>query len=214
MGALSDGYVTTARWIIDLVARWAEEAAIDGHPPDGSFNTRMTGLVLIDELDVHLHPRWQTEVVQTLRRLFPLLSFVATTHNPLTLLGTEAGEVHVLRRDEVTGGVEIRQVDVPKGMRTDQVLTGEWFGLPSTVDNETLALLDRHRELLRAEVPSDDPQRQQLEAQLRERLGSVADTSIERLALSAAAQVMSEDYRKLGPDDRKAIREKVLERLS
>jgi hypothetical protein len=55
----------------------------------------MTGVVLIDEIDAHLHPRWQMQVVTTLRTLFPRMTFVATTHNPLALVGARDGEGRV-----------------------------------------------------------------------------------------------------------------------
>ncbi len=51
------------------------------------------GIVLIDELDVHLHPKWQREVVETLRRVFPRLQFISTTHSPFV--------VQSLRQDEL-----------------------------------------------------------------------------------------------------------------
>ena len=52
---MSDGYLTTAGWFIDLIARWIELAARHGVAIDGDFMKRMTGLVLLDEIDLHLH---------------------------------------------------------------------------------------------------------------------------------------------------------------
>lgn len=54
---------------------------------------RTPGVVLIDELDVHLHPKWQREVVEMFRRLFPRLQFIGTTHSPFI--------VQSLRDDEL-----------------------------------------------------------------------------------------------------------------
>ena len=87
LGALSDGYLTTAGWVLDLIARWSEDAMRRGIELDGSFREKMTGVAIVDEIDLHLHPRWQRDVVADVRRLFPRMSFVVTTHNPLTLLG-------------------------------------------------------------------------------------------------------------------------------
>ena len=213
LAAKSDGYVTTLAWVLDLIARWAERASARGEALDGGFNEQMTGLVLIDEIDLHLHPKWQVRVVSELRQIFPRLSFVATTHNPLTLLGAREGEVQVLARSMETAEIEVRQVDIPKGTRADQVLTGEWFGLPSTLDAGTLDLLDQHRLLLQKGVAADDPKRRDLEEKLRQRLHGFADTSVERTALEVAAQLMTEDYRDLTPQDRKAIRSKIARQL-
>ncbi len=118
----SDGYITTLGWSLDLIARWAHEARKSGARLGGSFNKKMTGLVLIDELDLRLRPRWQTRVIADIRKAFPKMSFVVTTHNPLTLLSAKPREVHVLERDE-KGGIVCNQVDPPPGIRADQILT-------------------------------------------------------------------------------------------
>lgn len=211
LAALSDGYLTTLGWIIDLIARWSERMQRDGIALDGDFTQHMTGIVVIDEIDLHLHPLWQVSIVTELRRLFPRMSFIATTHNPLTLLGARPGEVHVLRRSQDNANIIVHQVDVPEGTRADQVLTGEWFGLPSTLDENTLELMEEHRALLREGRPTTDPRRLELEALLRERLGTFEDTALDRIAQSVAAQVIRENYRELSIEERKGIRAKILE---
>jgi len=212
LAALSDAYITTTGWIVDWIARWADSSRRLGVIPNGDFREAMTSLVLIDEIDLHLHPRWQIEIVETIRRLFPRTSFVATTHNPLTLLGARPGEIHVLRRSE-EGRIEAIQRDIPPGARADQVLTGDWFGLPSTVDRETLELLDRHRELLRQAVDRENPERLKIEDELRQRLGTFADTSIERMAQGVAAELAQEEepLEELGPQARQDLRERILQ---
>ena len=59
------------------------------------------GVVLVDELDVHLHPRWQREVVETLRKLFPRLQFIATTHSPFIVQSLRADELINLQGQSV-----------------------------------------------------------------------------------------------------------------
>lgn len=205
----SDGYLTTAGWILDLIARWTTHATLNGIPIGADFCEQMTGLVLIDEIDLHLHPTWQTQIVRDLRRLFPRLSFIATTHNPLTLLGAEKGEIYVLRRNP-EGEIEAIPRDIPPGLDVDQVLTGDWFGLSSTLDADTLKLLDRHRALLRAGTPKDDPERKTLEAKLLQRLGWSPETSTERMVQSIAAELMPPKPEDLSPEERAGIREKIL----
>lgn len=56
-------------------------------------------MVLIDELDAHLHPVWQGKVVHLLRKHFPKVQFIVTAHSPLVVAGCLKGEVAVLRRD-------------------------------------------------------------------------------------------------------------------
>jgi energy-coupling factor transporter ATP-binding protein EcfA2 len=210
LGALSDGHVTTAGWLLDLIARWAHRCERAGVELDADFRGDMTALVLIDEIDLHLHPLWQVEILGTLREQFPRLSVVASTHNPLTLLGARSGEVHVLRREN--GRVVAHQRDLPPGVRTDQVLTGEWFGLASTVDRDTLGLLAEHRALLRQADDASPARREELERNLRLRLGTFADTSIDRIVASVAAELIGDDFEELTPEARQRIRQKILTR--
>ncbi len=169
LAALSDGYLTTLGWTVDFIARWAAEARRRGLPVDGEFAQRMAGVVLVDDIDVHLHPRWQYTLVDDLSRTFPQLTFVVTTHNPLTLLGAEEGEVHLVRQG-AEGVVEVRQIDIPLGMDVDQILTGEWFGLPATLDPDTVALIRRYQAALLEDHAS--PETRQLQRDLIRRLGS------------------------------------------
>lgn len=59
------------------------------------------GIVLIDELDLHLHPEWQRQVVETLRDLFPQIQFITTTHSPFVVQAAREGEVLVLEGQSV-----------------------------------------------------------------------------------------------------------------
>ena len=190
-----------------MMARWLHEQKRRSVEIKANFNEEMTGLVFIDELDLHLHPRWQMRIVDDIRRAFPRMSFVATTHNPLTLLGAEPGEIHVLEctQDKLI----IRQVDLPPGIRADQVLTGVWFGLSSTLDEETQGLLDQHRSLLRAGTPRTDAKRLELEHDLRLRLGSYADTSEDRLAQEIVSNELVSESTPFTQFELEAVRDKV-----
>ncbi len=202
IAALSDGYLTTLGWTVDFIARFAEHARQHDYPLDGDFAARMPCVVLIDELDLHLHPRWQTEIITQLRNAFPLTTFITTTHNPLTLRGTEPGEVFVLRRTE-GGTIEAVPRDLAPGLHTDQILTGDWFGLPSSlVDRHALDLLKKHRQMLWRRVPADDPERRAIEVELRKRLGSFGDTATERLAQQVVADYLEGETRPITDADR------------
>lgn len=91
---LSHGYQGAIAWLADLVGHILLEAG-RAVPPE-----KMEGLVLVDELDLHLHPRWQTTLVPALKAVFPRLQFVATTHSAMLLPGLDQDEVLVLRLDE------------------------------------------------------------------------------------------------------------------
>ena len=172
------------------------------------------GIVLIDEIDAHLHPRWKIEILELLRNVFPRVQFILTTHDPLCLVGSLPGEVHVLRRDTQSRQIVVQQKDIPRGRTADQILTGFWFGLSSTVDVDTLRLLDEHRSLMRAGAQETDLRRRQLETELRKRLGIFADTSLERMVQSVCAEIMQEEIaatdRRIDPAIRSQIRENIL----
>jgi nucleoside phosphorylase/energy-coupling factor transporter ATP-binding protein EcfA2 len=206
-GALSDGYLTTAGWILDMIARWSEDAKRRGIALDGDFRSRMTGVAIVDEIDLHIHPRWQRDLIDNARQYFPRMTFIVTTHNPLTILGARPGEIYVLERNEA-GRMTAARRDLPPGADAERILTGEWFGLASTLDRETLRMLERHRQFLR-DGRSGEPEAQDLEAELARRLGPFADTSIERLAQRAAAQVLEDQSEQLSATDREAALQKI-----
>jgi hypothetical protein len=213
LSALSDGYLTTLGWLVDLIARWLHWAEQTSQDLTGNFFERMEGLVLLDEIDLHLHPVWQREIIGKLKNAFPRLSFVVTTHNPLTLLGAEAGEIMVLRASaDGSGRTEGVQIDLPPGIRADRVLTGEWFGLPTTVDDETADLSSRHQRMLLAKVPASDPERIDVEEKLRARLGTFGDISLDRMALEVAADLMRE-LQPSTPEEREKMRLTLKDRV-
>ncbi|WP_227106950.1 AAA family ATPase [Chromobacterium rhizoryzae] len=138
------------------------------------------GVVLIDEIETHLHPRWKMRVISSLRNAFPSVQFIATTHDPLCVRGMDDGEVIVLTRDS-DGGVQILD-DLPdiSGMSAEQILTSEYFGLSSTIDSEV------HLEIARLA--------HRIEGDPMSNIGAEAKALISKLTIgdSAAAQIIHE----------------------
>lgn len=97
---LSDGYRAMMPWLLDLCAAWHDKAPIRAAQGDLSS---MRGVVLIDEIDLHLHPRWQRAIVTNLRRALPGIQWIVSTHSPLTLSSFELSEVRVIERGRCTG---------------------------------------------------------------------------------------------------------------
>jgi energy-coupling factor transporter ATP-binding protein EcfA2 len=205
LAQLSDGYRSVIGLATDLMMRLS--ASVDSM-------RAAEGLLLLDEIEAHLHPQWRMTIVSLLREVFPNLRVIATTHDPLCLQQTEPGEVFVLRR---IGGSHVEAVprDVPKGLRADQLLTGDWFGLSNTTDPETAEMQAEYGRLLIAkQTPKVRQERNDLEASLRERSGHFAETSIERLALDVAAKIADEesaDLGQAGPEERAQMAESVLD---
>jgi hypothetical protein len=140
--SLSDGYLTTAGWFLDLVARWIALAQRHNVPVEAKFMERMTGLVLLDEIDLHLHPRWQVDVISRTRALLPRMSFVVTTHNPLTLVGAKPEEIWILSLDG-------NRVRAERGTEAPMLLTGgqiysRYFGIHDIYPNDLGRKLSRY----------------------------------------------------------------------
>jgi uncharacterized protein (TIGR02646 family) len=129
---LSDGYQSVVALTVDIMKVlqdvWRRMAGAEGLVAEG--------VVLIDELEAHLHPRWKMRIVESLRAVFPQVQFLVTTHDPLCLRGLENGEVAVLRRDARNKVFAVTDLPPVKGLAVDQLLMSEHFGLDSTIDPE------------------------------------------------------------------------------
>jgi hypothetical protein len=125
-GALSDGYRAYIAWIADLLYHLYQCT------PKRKPLTDLTGLVLVDEVDLHLHPSWQREVMKTISAALPNLQFVCTSHSPIVAGTLKREQVFVMDRNE-RGSVEIKQLDERiHGLNADQILTSSYFGLTTT----------------------------------------------------------------------------------
>ncbi|WP_041963099.1 AAA family ATPase [Sulfurospirillum cavolei] len=89
---LSDGQ----RTILGLFCDIARRAAILNPHFGGEASERTSGVVLIDELDLHLHPKWQMKIIGDLQKVFPNIQFICTTHSPILLRSIEKEKIIVL----------------------------------------------------------------------------------------------------------------------
>lgn len=103
LAAWADGYRRTFNWILDLYA-WAMRA--QKVTPTGGI----AGILLLDEVEQHLHPSMQMELIPKLSKLLPDLQVFATTHSPVVTLGVEPEELVVLRRE---GSRVVAEENVP-----------------------------------------------------------------------------------------------------
>lgn len=177
---LSDGYLMTLGWVVDLLSRYVHEMEQRKEPIEKDFHEQMTGLVIIDEPDEFLHPMWQRQLIKKVRDVFPKMSFVVTTHNPLTLLGAKAEEIWRLER---RGG----DLVATQGRETPALMTGSdlydaYFGIESVFPDELGQWLDRYGFLARNPVRTadEDAEARQLLAALR---GAGVDPGFEPIPL-------------------------------
>lgn len=176
---LSTGIRITAGLVIDLASRMAR-----GNPGlgFGELLSEVPGVVLIDEIDLHLHPQWQQEIVGLLRRAFPLVQFIVSTHSPQVLSTVEARQIRVIDGDSV------HSVDYANGLRSDIVLRSV-LGTDPEPDVEPRRLLAKYLEHIgRGEGLSKETQA--LRAELDLKLGGVAN--VPELARADAVMAFAE----------------------
>jgi energy-coupling factor transporter ATP-binding protein EcfA2 len=131
-----------------------------------AFTSDQQSLFLLDEPDTHLNPRWSadfvTRVESVLRRTARESHVVIATHDPVIVRELEREEIRLLERDE-QGTVRVVMPErTPRGLGVAGVLTGDFFGLPSTLDSDTQALLQERYELTVRQRALDDAERQRL----------------------------------------------------
>lgn len=196
---LSDGYRSTTQWVIDLIG-WLVYAGRFARDED------MTGVVLVDELEQHLHPRWQRYIIAQLHRQFPRLQFIASTHTPLLALGLtdqQRGLLVQLSKDDEQA-IQTKVIDPQEfqGLRADQVLTSyKGFALPTTRSPGSSEPIARYAELAskqRSEaeeldfaklgahldktlVLGETPYERRVETAVRKALGQLGDEPLEKI---------------------------------
>ncbi len=126
LGALSDGYRAYIGWITDLLYHICMGA------PSGAKLVDNYGIVLVDEIDLHLHPEWQRSVVGTLASALPNIQFVFTTHSPIVAGSLNKENIYVTDGDS-SGASIVRQYDERiYGLDAEEVLLSSYFNLKTT----------------------------------------------------------------------------------
>jgi len=142
----ADGYRMTFNWILDLYA-WALRAgSIDeeGH---------VEGILLVDEIEQHLHPSMQAEILPRLSELLPKMQIFATTHSPLVALDAKPEELVVLRR-EGDHVVAERRVPDFSGYSAEDMLSDPRLFDTEVYGSETREKLSEYRKL--ASIPQEE----------------------------------------------------------
>lgn len=107
--------------------------------------TGFSGVVLIDEIDMHLHPEWQRRVVHALKKTFPKAQFIITTHSPSVLQDLNKDEIIPLALNE-SKDVEIKELDLSeyglKGWSLEEILS-DVMGVENVKSNEYLDIKEK-----------------------------------------------------------------------
>ncbi len=138
---LGYGYRTMIAWIVDLASRMVERY------PDSSDPLAEPAVVLVDEIDLHLHPKWQRDLIGFLTKRFPNTQFIATAHSPLIVQAAGNANIALLRREGDHVVIE-NNPETIRGWRVDQILTSDLFGLETARPPDLEKPLRRRKELL------------------------------------------------------------------
>ncbi len=118
--------------IMDLLIR------LNKQQPDISDLADYTGVVLIDEIDIHLHPKLQLELINQLSDTFPKLQFIVSTHSPIPLLGAPQNAVVCVVKIDRLKGTFVERVDDKiylEELLPNTILTSPIFGMDN-ISNE------------------------------------------------------------------------------
>jgi len=158
---LSLGIRTLITWMVDLASRLFDRYPKSANP------LAEPAVVLVDEIDLHLHPRWQRTLLGFLSERFPNTQFIATAHSPLVVQAAEDANIVLLRREGDHVVIE-NHMEPIKNLRVDQILTSELFGLESARPPQVSPALEERKKILsKARLTKADRERlAALEAQI------------------------------------------------
>ncbi|MBF4590696.1 AAA family ATPase [Curtobacterium sp. VKM Ac-1395] len=164
LSLLSSGIKIAVGLVVDLVSRLARA---NPHLGAEQLLESALGIVLIDEVDLHLHPTWQQRIVPQLRTAFPRVQFIVTTHSPQVLSTVDAEHIRII------DGQTIRRVDYSAGLRSDIVME-KVLGTQAEPNLEVNKTLAKYMDLVENGAGQEAPA-VRLRQQLDEELGGVSN---------------------------------------
>lgn len=170
---LSEGYRAVFAIAVDLLFLAhlvAPDHVLFAQDKEGHPFVTLEGIVLIDEIDTHLHPKWQQQIGPYLQRAFPRVQFIVTTHSPFVAQAATEGGLFVL--EWTPAGVTVDQP--PSAVQTwaaEEILESPVFGLETTRRPEVEQDLNEYTRLkARAEVEQLSQKDQQRLERLKKKL--------------------------------------------
>ena len=161
LGHLSSGTESILLWI-----RWLALKMVHHYEFKDEWE-KQPAILLIDEIENHLHPTWQRRVIPALLEHFPGLQIFATTHSPFVVAGLKAGQVHLLTRDANGVVTATTNTEDIVGWTSDEILR-TMMGVDDPTDDETARNAAELRQL-RNEGPRDNTEaEEQRQARMRE----------------------------------------------
>lgn len=135
---MSDGYRSALALLADILRHLISAYGVEGlteRGEDGKLRIMRGGVVLIDEIDAHLHPEWQREIGFWLKKHFPKIQFLVTTHSPIICQAADKNGLFVLPEpgsDEKPRALTHEEYNEVIASRPDTILRSPAFGLQNT----------------------------------------------------------------------------------
>jgi len=162
---MSQGITSIFNWLGVLAQRLYD------FYPDSDKPQDQHAIIMIDEIDAHLHPDWQRRIVELTKKFFPNVQVLATSHSPLLAGALRGKELCILERDPSTRKVAPIAISIDTyGMRSQHILTSPIFGLSSDRNPDLENRIKRHVELMQMLNPTPEQQKEleELTEELRE----------------------------------------------
>lgn len=192
--ALSQGMTSLIGWVGILLQRLYEVYGKDDDDPKEHY-----ALVLMDEIDAHLHPAWQQSLIRKLSKIFPNVQFIATTHSPLIVGGMNPDQIIRFARDEDDKVVTYTVTEEMTIGRADQILSSDLFGLPSTLrlTPEVEKSMKDYHDLMKKDrsqrTAAEEARFTELRETLKEKIPPVAETPAEQKAMRLVRALVESD---------------------
>lgn len=150
--AMSDGYRAALALLVDILRHMIQAFGIENlvENVNGRLHVTHSGVVLIDEIDAHLHPEWQRGIGFWLKRHFPNVQFLVTTHSPIILQAADPNGLFVLPEpgsDEPPHALTEQQRLSIVASTPDTALLSPAFGLPNSRSDDAVEKRGRYSRL-------------------------------------------------------------------
>ncbi len=160
--AISQGMSSILNWVGVLLRRLYDVY------PRSPAPEKERALVLIDEIDAHLHPNWQRRLVEITRRFFPNVQIVATSHSPLLAGAVKQEELRIVERDPVSGKTTVSAArENLEGQRAEDILVSSLFALDTTRSPEAERSIKSYLALFENPSPSESDKAQMKDLKAR-----------------------------------------------
>lgn len=189
---LSEGYKSVILFVCDLIFRLSKSAK------KGQSIEDLEGVVIVDEIDLHLHPNWQFVIVKKLREMFPKVQFVFSTHSPAIIQGaSDSSLLFRVYRDSDTGETKVSESIYRKDLNNlmiNSLVTHPVFGMETARLSPQLGDSDTSDDYVQYRINLEI--RSELDRKKKEGTSFISDIEIHEIIQRAIKSKLGDDKNK------------------